>query len=272
MFDVETRRVMAQPRWDATAVDYVLLARSLNRTEPDTLRRAQEEQKLFEEALRRDPNLVPALIGLSGTLESELYDDMHADRARLVARIDEVTRRAVNLNPAHPVVLLTRARALALLGHWDSALEAIAMGTRLDPNSVNALTQRAWLMSNMGRPGDALKLADQAMVLDPANSFAIGMACDSHVLLGQYEQAIAACEKMRALSVNERWPYYDLIAAYTQLGDKAKAENVLKEVLRMAPDVTIAGLKNTDSTNADYLRLADQHFYSALRRAGIPEQ
>src|SRR5262249_6451020 len=62
-----------------------------------------------------------------------------------------------------------------------SALEAIAMGTRLDPNSVNALTERAWLMSNMGRPGDALKLADQAMALDPANFASIEMACDAHV-------------------------------------------------------------------------------------------
>jgi class 3 adenylate cyclase/tetratricopeptide (TPR) repeat protein/TolB-like protein len=272
MFDVETRRVMAQPRGDATAADYVLLASSLNRTEPDTLHRAQEQQKLLEEALRRDPNLVPALLGLSGVLESQLYDDMHADRARLVARLDEVTRRAVNLKPAHPRVLLARARALALLGHWDSALEAITLVTRLDPNSADALIQRAWLMSNMGRPGEALKLAEQAIALDPADSGSIEMVCDAHVLLGEYEQAIAACERVRAFSVNERWPYYDLLAAYTQLGDKAKAENALKDVLRVAPDVTISGLKNTDSTNADYLRLAEKHFYSALRRAGIPEQ
>jgi adenylate cyclase len=275
MTEVAARRVLAQPRGDATAMDYVLLAYSLDLTEPDTLRRAEEEQKFFEDALQRDPNLVPALIGLSWALEYELFDDMHADRARLLARLDEVTGRAVNLNRAHPTPWLRRDRVLLYLGQWDAALEANATAMRLDSNSALTLSERAWLMNHIGRPGEALKLADQAMALDAADRLSFDLimsACDSYLLLGQYEQAIAACEKARALSVNDRWPYYNLTAAYTQIGDKAKAAAARNELQRLAPDVTIAGLKNSDSTNADYLLLAEQHFYSALRKAGIPEK
>jgi tetratricopeptide (TPR) repeat protein len=272
MQDVETRRVMAQTRGDATAMDYVLLAYALSRTEPDTLHRAQEKQKLFEEALRRDPNLVSALLGLSWALEFELFNDMHADRARLLARMDEVTSRAVHLR-AHPSTWARRDRVLLYLGQVDAALEANAMAVPLDPDSGAPIAERAWLMNHIGRPGEALKLAEQAIALDPAGAgFAVLNACDAYLLLGQYKQAIAACEKAKGLSVNEWWPYSNLAAAYTQLGDSAKAAAAKEQLLRRIPDVTIVGLKNGDSTNPDYLRLAEEHFYSAMRKAGIPEK
>src|SRR5208337_684027 len=75
LVSAEIRRVMAQPMGAATPTDYVIRAWALETTEPDTLQAAREEIKLYDEALRRDPNLAPALGGLAGALFREFYDD-----------------------------------------------------------------------------------------------------------------------------------------------------------------------------------------------------
>ena len=53
----------------------------------------------------------------------------------------------------------------------------------------------------------------------------------------------------------------------------AKAAAAKTEVLRLGPGYTIATLKaNGYSVNPDFLRLAEEHFYSGLRKAGFPER
>ena len=97
-------------------------------------------------------------------------------------------------------------------------------------------------------------------------------ACRAHLLLGQYQQAIVACEKAKGLD-RENW-FVDLllVAAYAHQGDTAKAAAAKAEVLRQIPGFTIATLKSKGySLNPDYIRLAEEQWYSGLRKAGFPE-
>jgi tetratricopeptide (TPR) repeat protein len=231
---------------------------------------------LYEEALRRDPNLVPALLGLTVALGAEIDNDAHIDHDRVVRRMDELTSMAVNLNGAHPSTWSERDWVLSYLGQWDAALEASAKATRLDPYSGGRLSNRAWYLANAGgRPAEALVLIEQAIAMDPPGDFwEFRNACEAHLLLGQYEQAIARCEKAKGLSSFEDW-WVDLFlaAAYAQHGDTAKAAAAKAEVLRLVPGYTIATLKsNGYSVNPDFIRLAEEHFYSGLRKAGFPER
>jgi class 3 adenylate cyclase/TolB-like protein len=271
--DVEVRRVMALPPGDAMALDYVLRARGLWRTEPDTLQRAREEQRLYEEALRRDPNLVPALLGLNLALEKQIDNDVHVERDGVVRRMDELTSRAVNLNGTSPGTWAGRAQALMYMGQWDASLEASATSIRLDPEASGLISFRAWLMILSGRPAEALALAEQAIAMDPFGGW-VGMLsqCAAHLLLGQYEQAIAPSEKFRGLSVEDWFFNLFLAAAHAHSGDTAKAAAAKAEVLRRVPGYTIATLKSKGySLNPDYIRLAEEHLYSGLRKAGFPE-
>ena len=167
LLNVEIRRVMAQPPSNATAMDYVLRANSLWETEPHTLQRAREQEKLFEAALRLDPNLVPALNGLSFRFADELDNDIHLDRQRTIRRMDECTSRAVNLNGLAPENWIARARALMLMGQWDASLEAIAKAIRLDPDSSLSLSQSALLTILIGKPSEALAIVQQVIAMDP---------------------------------------------------------------------------------------------------------
>jgi tetratricopeptide (TPR) repeat protein len=159
------------------------------------------------------------------------------------------------------------------MGQWDAALEASAKEIRLDPDESGANSSRAWLMSMSGRPSEALALTEQAIAVDPPGDFLeMRNACEAHLLLGQYEQAIAACDKAKGLS-REDWSVdLFLVAAYAHKGDIAKAVAAKAEVLRRVPGYTIAMLKSRGySLNPDYIRLAEEQWYSGLRKAGFPE-
>lgn len=99
------------------------------------------------------------------------------------------------------------------------------------------------------------------------------LSCRAHLLLGHYDDAIAACEKANARFY---WwiPNLYLIAAYAQKGDMAKAEAAKEEVLKRQPGYTISRLKQMQkpSNNPTFVQQRETHLYPGLRKAGIPEQ
>jgi len=58
-----------------------------------------DARKLFDAALRIDPNYVPAILGRAWTLNVEFEDDPKSDRDRIVLEMDELARRAINIDP-----------------------------------------------------------------------------------------------------------------------------------------------------------------------------
>jgi adenylate cyclase len=271
----EVRRVLAQPSTDATAMDYVLRARSVSEGgEAGTLQRTREAQRLFEEALRRDPNLVPALLGLGSEMSSEIDTNPQVDHARALRRWDELTALAVKLNPAHPDVWEARAAVLSYLGQWNAALEVVERAVRLDPYGSRILV-KGWILTNaVARPADALALIEHYIALDPPGGVGLlRQACEAHLLLGQYEQAIARCERAKGLKSEDWWIDMFLAAAYANHGDLAKAVAARDEVLRLVPGYSMTRLKaNGYSVNPEFIRLAEAHFHSGLRKAGLPEK
>jgi len=57
----------------------------------NTVRGALEARKWFDQALRLDPSLVPAMLGRLRTLEYELDLDPKADSNRIEQEMDELT-------------------------------------------------------------------------------------------------------------------------------------------------------------------------------------
>jgi tetratricopeptide (TPR) repeat protein len=128
-------------------------------------------------------------------------------------------------------------------------------------------------LNNLGRPGDGLAFAQQAIAMNPHGEVgSLFNACFAHLLLGRYELAIADCERAKGLNVRNVWTDVVLAAAYAQRGDMAKAAIAKAEVLRQQPGWTIATMKYVDSLHPDYVRLSDEHYYSGLRKAGFPER
>jgi tetratricopeptide (TPR) repeat protein len=119
-----------------------------------------------------------------------------------------------------------------------------------------------------------LPLIEQAIALDPRSpdvASYLRVKCDAYLLLGNYDEAIAACEK--SLALQDSWiPRMDLVAAYAQKGDMAKTAEAKAEVMKQQPQMSIANVKALRfSDNPIFLRQLEDHVYPGLRKAGIPE-
>ena len=272
LIGAEETRVKARPVSSLSAPELVLRAFALGAEDP-SLAGMRGAGKLVDEALRLDPDLVPALILRAALYNNEGDVDPDADRDRIAREQDRHTVRAVQLDSTDPAAWAWRAYALKYLGRWTAALEANAAAIKLEPYEARWYSDRADLMVETGHPTEAVALTDQALALDPANAFIpLATACEARLLAGQIEQAIAICEKASGHS-NHWLNHLTLAAAYANHGDMEKAAAAKAEVLRTAPGFTIAKMRAMRrSENPEYLRLVEKYLYEGLRKAGLPEK
>jgi class 3 adenylate cyclase/TolB-like protein len=272
LIGAEEVRVKARPISDLNAAELVLRAFALGGEDP-SLAGMIGAGKLVDQALRLEPDLVPALILRAALINNEEYVDPNADHDRIAREQDQYTARAVQLDPTDPAAWSWRAAALASLGRWNAALEANATAIKLEPYEARWYSDRAGFLVESGRPSEALAVVDRALALDPANAEApMTTACEARLLVGQIEQAIATCEKASGIS-NYGPIHLALAAAYANHGDTAKAAAAKAEVLRTVPGLTIAQLRaKRQPDNPEYLQVAEKYLYDGLRKAGFPER
>ncbi len=65
-----------------------------------------------------------------------------------------------------------------------------------DKNNFEALCSKATLQASAHQFSDALITSQQAVSINPYNSYIYGIICDSYVELGNYKKAIEAGDKM----------------------------------------------------------------------------
>jgi len=274
LYAAEARRIDHQPiRWDSPG-ELAFRARAIWSKEA-TLANALEAQKLYDEALRLDPNFAPAMYGRAEMIAEQLDSGPNPDHERMAHEADDLTRRALAIAGDDASAWRVRAEALRLQHRWDAALDANATALRLDPARASTLGTRALYLNWMGRPAEALPLTAKAIEINPADrSFELRVACRAYLQLGRYDDAIAACEKSAA--EDEYWTtQVYLAAAYGQKGEIAKAAAAKVEALKRQPKLTIKWYKDLIlqvSDNAIFEQQNETHFYPGLRKAGVPEQ
>ena len=254
-----------------------LMLRAMSMQTSDPLIGAIEAGKLYEQALRLNPNLLPALVARTDSLEKQLYLSHLApnDRERMVREMDELSQRAVSIDDTYSAAWYARAVALCQQGRLEAALEANARYGRLEPARAAPLSQRAWFLLFVGRSSEALDVIEQALSRTSANSFesafALATRCGVLLRLGRYDDAIADCEK--AVANQDLWLADSvLVAAYAQKGDLASAAAIKARLLAMRPWYSLADEKSRQvSDNPTYVQQTETHFYAGLRKAGIPE-
>jgi tetratricopeptide (TPR) repeat protein len=273
----ESRRAGTAPADGASAVELTLRAANVENTASDPLAGAIEAGALYDKAIHLDPNFATAMVARVDNLHNQLLLGRMppAQRERIVAQMDDLSRRALAIDDKYPAAWYGRSLALYRQGRLEAALEANTQFVRLDPTRLAPLAQRAWLMLFTGHAAEALDLVNEALARGSSNSFetsfALGTRCGVELRLGRYEDAIADCEK--ALANQDSWFEHSLLAAaYAQIGklDRAAAEK--DRLLHLRSWFSIADDKASQmSDNPTYLQQTEMHFYAGLRKAGVPE-
>ena len=132
--------------------------------------------------------------------------------------------------------------------------------------------QKSELYIVTGRATEALQLISKYNTMSVAPTSASRLlACHAHVHLGQYEEAIAECERAVAGS-NNYWTYLDLAASYAETGDMARARAAKEQLMKIVPEFTISRLQAMGiSDNPVWIEQINTRFIPGLRKVGVPE-
>jgi adenylate cyclase len=221
--------------------------------------------RYYEQALRLDPEFALAYCGLADNyayMGSVVMSERDA-----IAKEKEFAEKALKLDPELAEAHMSLALALVAAYDWRNGLKEFDRALELNPNLAFAYELEAWTVNGLGRSEEAIAKTRKAVELDPLNPFfqmslsfylywarqyddAIGQArktlemdpnsAISHVLLGlsflkKGDTAGAIAEFQKAKAPNPGAWYQGFLGyAYAISGDRAKAEQVLRELEELA--------------------------------------
>jgi tetratricopeptide (TPR) repeat protein len=226
----------------------------------------------LQQALAVEPRYAPA-VALAAYCHAERHFQGWARSSeQSPAAGIELAWRAVELGKDDGNVLWMAAAAVWTLGHdAQSARELFRCSLLINPNSAIALTMAGWVESFSGYPQRGREFIERARRLSPRDPrewfMSTGMAIAS-VAEGKFDEAVIWAE--RALVQNRRFAVALrlLAVALARIGQLEKASQVVEELLRIEPQLTISGLRaRVPFVVESYWTV----FSEALRLAGLPE-
>ena len=266
----EIERMKRKPAGNLTAYDHLL--RAQQHIYEWTAEGIEAAMRCLEQALVVDPNYALAMGTLSNCYATRRFQGWGKDyRAEAIEGL-RLAARALELGKDDGEVLWKVANStwhLAMDG--QKAKEIAYRSLRVNPNSAIALTITGWLENSLNEPDKALELLHRAQRLSPRDPRGWIMATAvayAHLLKDELPDAVAWAEK--ALADNPRFggALWFLAAALGKLGEKERAAETVRKILKLEPQLTLASLRARSmyTSEAVWLKTAD-----GLRLAGMPE-
>jgi TolB-like protein/Tfp pilus assembly protein PilF len=225
-------------------------------------------QKLLEQAIAIDPNYAQALavLAVSRTFGARMgWEDTRAS-AEFAERAGLAAIRADGEDPWAHVAL---GAAYSYLDRTQDALACYETAISLNPSFSLAHGYYSLVLSWNGRFREGAQAARRALNLsprDPISAIFYGVAAYAAYVERDYAEAIRLSRESIRLRADFVGGYRVLVAAAGMIGDKELARQMLPELRRVHPEVSLAWVAQQLP-----LPLAEEreHFLEGLRRAGL---
>jgi tetratricopeptide (TPR) repeat protein len=260
----EHERFRRAPTDNLEAYDYYLRGAEYYRR--FTKERNAQARQMFEKATELDPQYAAAYADLGRTYSQEWAWQWSQD-PQILERAFALAQQAIALDDSLPVA----HRILGGVYLWKKQHDlAAAEGERaiaLDPNDADNYWTLSLTLNFAGRPEEAIRLAEQAMRLNPHDPIlslnSLGWA---YLLMGRYEDAIAALKKALPLNLDFLPNHYFLAVSYSELDRQEEARTEVAAVLRISPNFSVEALRQR-LPYKDPIVL--ERIAAALRKAGL---
>jgi serine/threonine protein kinase/tetratricopeptide (TPR) repeat protein len=191
--------------------------------------RLDVSERLFREALEKDPNYALAYAGL-GKVYLHIYRKIKD--AKCLAQAREACEQAIKLNDRIPSLYVTFGRIHADAGRYDSAIKALQRALELDPVSADAHTALARVYEMEGKLQDAETTYKKAISLQPSywmnyNEFGIFYYEQS-----RYQDAIDQFQQVVALTPDNYVGYNNLGGLYICVEKWSEAREMFEKSLK----------------------------------------
>src|SRR5438876_4368986 len=188
--------------------------------------------RYYEEALKLDPDYALAYCGLADNyayMGSVVMPEKEA-----IAKEKEFAQKALALDPELAEAHMSLALALVAVFDWRNGLKEFDRALELNPNLVFAYELQAWTLNGLGRFDEAIAKTRKAVELDPLNPFFQMSLSFYQYWAGQYDNAIAQARKTLEMDPNSTISHVLLGLSFLKKGDTAGAIAELEK--SKAPD------------------------------------
>jgi len=188
--------------------------------------------RYYEEALRLDPDYALAYCGLADNyayMGSVVMPEKEA-----IAKEKEFAQKALELDPELAEAHMSLAVVLVGAYDWRNALKEFDRALELNPNLAFAYELQAWTVNGLGRFDEAIAKTRKAVELDPLNPFYQMSLSFFQYWARQYDDAIPQARKTLAMDPNSAISHVLLGLSFLKKGDTAGAIAELQK--SKAPD------------------------------------
>jgi adenylate cyclase len=264
--EVDRARRSAPKNIDAYDLHLQALAQYYEMTEESFAR----SEKLLDQALQLDPNLVPALVaGLRAV--SMRSAQGWTSQSDVKQKSLDYSERALRLEKDDAEVLANTARLRSFFfGANEESLDLARRATEINPNSASAWMHRGWVHVYAGRPQGAVGFFERAIRLSPRdlrNFETLGGLAGALVQLGRYDEAVATARRGVQQGPNFSAGLRFLVAALALAGRKEETREAVAALLRVEPKFSLSTFLARNGRHGK----AYAPFAEGLRLAGLPE-
>jgi TolB-like protein len=266
----EMERARRKPTLNLDAYDYYL--RGLSAVHLWTREGNDEALRMFGKAIELDPGFAPAYGMAARCYSQRKAGGWVTDRARDIAEVDRLARRAAELGAYDAVALATAGIGLAyVVDDTDGGAAMIDRALDLNSNLAMAWLFSGWVRAWQGNPDVAIQHVAQAMRLspqDPQAAMMHGATACAHFFAGRIAEALSWAERSLRLQPN----YFmaaAILAASTAITERhADADKAVARLRQVDPSLRLGNLAESFSIKRqdDFARLKE-----GLRKAGLPE-
>jgi len=219
-----------------------------------------EAMAAFQEARKRDSDLLDAMLGIAAVSTSLVTNSLIAESAPYLDQAESLLQRAMREKPDDATILFHFGRLHLARGQYEAALSALARALeraqvdhprRIDLNAgnpslayVRALMGHALVRSGRATEGIAhIRYAMQLRPYTPAIGNWYVFAGEAELELGQTGAALEWLLRALAVLPSGNAPVHQALAAtYALRGDDANAAKHAAEFRRIVPEARIARL------------------------------
>ena len=192
----EKSRVAAKPTEDPEAYVLYLRARELEIGLGASEKDRAAANKLYQEAIDRDPKFALARARLSFAISFSGEATTDSERKRALAEAEEALRLNPNLGEAR---LALASYRLWVDNAFDAALAELARAEELLPNSSEVWRMRAMVYKRQGKFRERIAALQRGEILDPRDAQNLGLLANTYFAIRQWPEAIRTCDRLTAV-------------------------------------------------------------------------
>lgn len=272
--EAESRRAQSERPNNPNAVDLAMRGWSLL-NQPRSRELLSQSRDFFEQALRIEPELPKALLGLAQTLAIEVINRWSSAPAEQLARATAAVNRVLSAFPNDAMAHFVKGEILRGSGKdFESAIREDEAAILINPSLAPAYASLGIAKILAGRAEEAFAPLQTAIRLsprDPLLNVWYFQICHAYTHLGRDADAIEWCR--RSVALGPLWfAYVDLASAYAWTGQSAEAHAAVAELLKLMPNYTVDRWAHAGFSDNPVFLDQYQRIIEGLRNAGLPEK